>query len=124
MKRSDYGGLAQAYQRYRQTRVPIVGPNASDDVGDAKVEMMLDDTYIAGYVDTFISRGKLEYSTIEIDLGPDELLAGVVRDHPNDQIVHRLVEYRRMMLELAEMLSKQSGVPIERVRRERVPPTE
>jgi hypothetical protein len=122
MKRTDDGGLTLAFRRFCETPVPIVGPDASDDIGDAKVDMMLDDTYIAGHVDTYLSRGKLDYSTIEIALHPDELLADEARDHPNDEIVHRLIAYRRMMLELAEMLSKQSGVPIERVRRDRLAP--
>jgi acyl-CoA reductase-like NAD-dependent aldehyde dehydrogenase len=55
--------------------------------------------------------------TIAIDQYADELLARAAHDRPNDEDVHELLAYRRIMLELAEMLSEQSGVPIEQAKR-------
>lgn len=115
------GRLVLAFARFSKTPVPKLGPHANDDLAHAQVAMAGDEAHLAGLVDRYIRYREIVVPTIAIDQYADEVLARVARDHPDDEDVHEFLEYRRMMLELAEMLSEETGVPIERYLAKRAP---
>jgi hypothetical protein len=94
-------------RRYGSTRFEEIG-------SDVDVDLWVEDSYLVGLTQKYLSGRKLKIKNIKIDGTIDARLAEVARNAKAEQADHiyRYVNYRARMLELAQALSAAVGVSI------------
>ena len=100
--------LARLYREYTALKIPRGGSLV--DLRGADVDLYEEDSYLAGLVSTFLSRGGLSVETIELDMTIDARLRGASGKGPNAKTLESFRTYRMKMRELANLLSIASGI--------------
>jgi hypothetical protein len=110
--------LGRLFAEFRDLPFPSIKDldalvNLVDLISDIQVDLADEDGYLAGLVDTYLARKRIEVNEIRIDITIDSRLTHVIKELKGCQeIVQKIITYRQKMLEIASTLSRASKVPI------------
>lgn len=102
--------VERLFQRFTRTKRPFV--RGQMELWGADVDLWEEESYLTGLVDTFISRGRIEVTSLRLDRTIDGRLHQARAHAKSRSLIERWIQYRRLMLELAEALSRAASVPI------------
>lgn len=111
MARDDHDrrALRALFERFKQTKRPF---ERGVELWGADVDLWEEDSYLAGLVDTFIARRRIEVTALRLDRTIDARLHQARAYAKSPALIEQWIGYRRLMLELAEALSWAASVPI------------
>jgi len=105
--------LVRLFSEYKTLKIPRGGITAVG-LSELDVDLFEEDSYLAGLVDTYLRRGRLDLYAIQIDRTIDERLERAARlaSGVDERYIRALNDYRSKMLELAYALECASGVSV------------
>jgi len=100
------------YNDYKKMALPKA-EYSLDLLEDVDIDLYEEDSYLAGLVETFLIKGNIGITEIQIDYSIDNRLDQAIENSLIRQEEYRkIIKYRKKMLELASALSRASGIPI------------
>jgi hypothetical protein len=105
--------LSRSYRQFYALRLPKE-LHKLDLPADMDVDFYEEDAYLAGLASSFLKRGTLtQVSEIRLRKSIDRSIDEVKAETPSaKEALKKIKAYRAKMIELAELVSRASGIPI------------